>query len=103
MDTCCGVGTNPIYLAKNGFDVTGIDISLTAIGMAKKKAKQANVNVNFVAESFIDLSFKNGVFDFIFDMGCIHHVEIDDRPKFIEGIHRVPKERRSEHAYRFQL
>jgi 2-polyprenyl-3-methyl-5-hydroxy-6-metoxy-1,4-benzoquinol methylase len=91
LDTCCGVGINPIYLAKNGFDVTGIDISLTAIGLAKKKAKQANVNVNFVAESFIDLSFKNEVFDFVFDMGCFHHVEIDDRQKFIEGIHRVLK------------
>jgi 2-polyprenyl-3-methyl-5-hydroxy-6-metoxy-1,4-benzoquinol methylase len=36
LDICCGTGTNPIYLAKNGFDVTGIDISLTAIVIAKE-------------------------------------------------------------------
>jgi len=91
LDTCCGAGTNPVYLAQSGFDVTGIDISLTAIGMAKKKAKQSKVNINFLAESFIDLSFKDEVFDFVFDMGCFHHVEIEDRTKFIELIFRVLK------------
>ena len=89
LDTCCGAGTNPVYLAQNGFDVTGIDVSLTAIGMAKKKASPAKVNINFLAESFIDLSFKNEVFDFVFDLGCFHHVETEDRPKFIEGVFRV--------------
>ncbi|MGD0070611.1 MAG: methyltransferase domain-containing protein [Candidatus Bathyarchaeia archaeon] len=91
LDVCCGAGTNPIYLAKSGFDVTGIDISLTAIGMAKKKAKQAKVNINFLAESFIDLSFKDEAFDFVFDMGCFHHVEVEDRPTFIKGVFRVLK------------
>ena len=52
LDICCGAGTNSVYLAQSGFEVTGIDISLTAIGMAKKKAKQANVNINFLEESF---------------------------------------------------
>jgi 2-polyprenyl-3-methyl-5-hydroxy-6-metoxy-1,4-benzoquinol methylase len=93
LDTCCGAGTNPVYLAQSGFDVTGIDISLTAIGMAKKKAKQSKVNINFLAESFIDLSFKDEVFDFVFDMGCFHHVEVEDRPKFIEGVFRVLRAR----------
>jgi cyclopropane fatty-acyl-phospholipid synthase-like methyltransferase len=29
--------------------------------------------------------------DFIFDMGCFHHVEISDRATFIKGMHRVLK------------
>ena len=93
LDTCCGAGTNPVYLAQSGFDVTGIDISLTAIGLAKENARQAKVNINFLAESFIDLSFKDEVFDFVFDMGCFHHVEVEDRPKFIEGVFRVLRAR----------
>ena len=91
LDTCCGIGTNPIYLAQNGFEVTCVDISLTAIEMAKKKTKQAKVKINFFVESFIDLSFKDEVFDFVFDMGCFHHVKTNDRTKFIMGIHRVMK------------
>lgn len=93
LDICCGVGTNPVYLAESGFDVTGIDISLAAVGMAKKKAKQAKVDINFLAESFIDLSFKDGAFDFVFDMGCFHHVEVEDRGRFIQGVYRLLKRR----------
>ncbi|MGD0644353.1 MAG: class I SAM-dependent methyltransferase [Candidatus Bathyarchaeia archaeon] len=91
LDTCCGAGTNSVYLARSGFDVTGIDISLTAIGIAKKKAAQAKVNINFLAESFIDLSFRDAVFNLVFDMGCFHHVEIEDRLKFIKGVFRILK------------
>ena len=92
LDTCCGVGTNPVYLAKKGFDVTGIDISRTAIGLAKEKAMEAKVNIDFLNESFVSLSFKDKVFDFIHDMGCFHHVEVEDRPRFIEGMARVLKD-----------
>ena len=79
LDICCGAGTNTVYLAQNGFEVTGIDISKTALEMAKKKAHQAKVNINFLTESFIDLSFSDEEFDFVFDMGCFHHVEVEDR------------------------
>jgi ubiquinone/menaquinone biosynthesis C-methylase UbiE len=92
LDLCCGAGTNTIYLATSGFDVVGIDISPTALGIARIKAAQANVCINFLNESFNDLSFVNGAFDFVFDMGCFHHVEIEDRERFINGVYRVLKE-----------
>lgn len=92
LDTCCGAGTNPIYLAQNGFEVTGIDISTTAIGIAKQKARDAKATVGFVNESFVDLAFRDGAFDFVFDMGCFHHVEVEERHKFIDGVHRVLRE-----------
>ena len=89
LDFCRGTGTNPIYLAQNGFEVTGIDISLTAIGIARKKAKETGAQIGFVNESFVDLSFADGVFDFVFDFGCFHHVEVSEREKFIAGVHNV--------------
>ncbi len=91
LDLCCGAGTNTIYLAQSGLDVTGIDISPTAIKIAKIKAQKAKVNINFLEESFVDLPFGDGEFDFVYDMGCFHHVEIDERPKFIAGVYRVLK------------
>ena len=92
LDLCCGAGTNTIYLAKKGFDVTAIDISPTAIEIAKKKTKQANVTIDFLVENFIDLPFEDKTFVFVFDMGCFHHVEVKDRGKFIAGVNRVLKE-----------
>ncbi len=72
--------------------MTGIDISQTAIEIGKKKAHQAKVNVNFLAESFIDLRFIDEAFGFVFNMGCVHHVEVEEGTKFIVGVHRVLKE-----------
>ncbi|KON34224.1 MAG: hypothetical protein AC479_01445 [miscellaneous Crenarchaeota group-6 archaeon AD8-1] len=39
LDICCGAGKNSIYLAKKVFSVIAINISLTAIGYAKKNKK----------------------------------------------------------------
>lgn len=91
LDICCGAGTNTIYLAQNGFEVTGIDISSTAIKIAKQKAATAGVTINFLAESFIELPFSDGMFDFVWDMGCFHHVETDERSTFIQDVNRVLK------------
>lgn len=91
LDICCGAGTNTVYLAQSGFDVTGIDISKTALEIAKKKARLSKVSVNFLNASFVDLPLRGEEFDFVFDMGCFHHVEVEERLKFIAGVHRVLK------------
>jgi ubiquinone/menaquinone biosynthesis C-methylase UbiE len=91
LDICCGAGTNTVYLAQKGFEVTGIDISSKAIEYAKKKAQQASVKIDFKVQNFLELPFKDEEFDFVFDMGCFHHVEVEDRTKFIKGVHRILK------------
>src|SRR4030066_1073925 len=50
---CCGAGTNTVYLAEKGFEVTGIDISPTAIGYGEKKAAHANVHVSLKVQDFL--------------------------------------------------
>jgi ubiquinone/menaquinone biosynthesis C-methylase UbiE len=91
LDLYCGAGTNTVYLVEKGFGVTAIDISQRAIEYAKEKAGYTNVKINLMTQSFVGLSFEDEDFDFVFDMGCFHHVEIEDRPKFIKGIYRVLK------------
>ena len=91
LDLCCGAGTNTVYLAEKGFEATGTDISPTAIEYAKKKAEQAKVKINFMAQNFLQLPFGDAEFDFVFDMGCFHHVKVEDRATFINGVHRVLK------------
>ncbi len=91
LDICCGAGTNTIYLAQKGFSVTGVDISSKAIEHAKRKAEQADVKIRFMVQNALTLPFEGGEFDLVFDMGCFHHVEIEDRNTFIKGVHRVLK------------
>ncbi len=91
LDVCCGLGTNGLYLAEKGFDVTGMDISEKAVDIANQKAFKTNKgsNTRFVVQSFIDMDFEPASFDFALDIGCFHHVLEDDRQRFIENVHRV--------------
>lgn len=83
----CGTGVNSIYLTKKGFNVTGIDISETAIRHAKENAKKENVNVNFIVADATDLSFlKDKEFDFILDWANLHGIDEEKRDQYINQI-----------------
>ncbi len=92
LDLCCGFATNTMYIAQNGFDTTGMDISKTALDVAKKEIRRVGLQVGFVNGSFVDVPFAECIFSFVFDMGCFHHVAVRDRYRFIAGVHRVLKD-----------
>ncbi len=91
LDLCCGAGTNPIYMAKKGFNVAALDISDKAVEYAKEQAYKAKVDINFVVADFLSLPFKSEELDFAFDFGCFHHVQVKDRISFIRGVYRILK------------
>ena len=89
MELFARAGTNPAYLAENGFDVTALDISDRAVELAMEKARQASVIIDFLIGDFTSLPFKEDRFGFVFDFGCFHHVEPELRTTFVEGVHRA--------------
>ncbi len=90
VDLGCGAGNYAIYLATRGFDVTGIDISPTAIKIAKENAKKKKVKVNFlVADVLGDMKEVTGTFDFAYDWEMLHHIFPDKREKYIKNVHRI--------------
>jgi len=42
----------------------------------QKKIKNEKLAIDIILENFISLSFINEIFDFVFDMGCFHHIAI---------------------------
>src|SRR6266508_4046229 len=44
----CGSGTDAVYLAGRGFDVTAIDIAPTALSLAQEKARKAGASVRWL-------------------------------------------------------
>lgn len=89
LDVGCGTGTDAIFLAQNGFEVTGIDIAKAAIKRAKNKARQAGVEVNFIVGDIFDMPFESESFDFINDNGCFHLLDKRRWRRFINEVHRV--------------
>jgi tellurite methyltransferase len=60
-----GEGRNALYLAKNGFEVTGNDISDIAIDKAKVAAKKLNLKLKASVMDLKEFDFPEGQYDFI--------------------------------------
>lgn len=78
LDIGCGTGTNVAWLAQRGWEVVGVDVAPLAIEAARKKAPGATLAVcDFLAQDP-----PGGPFDLVFDRGCFHCFEEEDRARF---------------------
>ena len=85
LEIGCGTGTNSIWLAEHGFQVTGMDISSSAIAIAKERAVERGVNCRFLADDFLSSPVDNAPFTFVFDRGCFHSTAGEaGRAKFVD-------------------
>jgi methyl halide transferase len=90
VDLGCGSGTDAIYLASKGFDVTAIDIAPTALSQAEEKARTAGVKVRWLLADVLAPP-RLEPFDFIFDRGCYHEVRIHNANAYVETIRRLSR------------
>jgi SAM-dependent methyltransferase len=58
LDLACGTGTAAILLAKQGYQVTGLDISAPMIRIAKQKAISAKLPVRFYCRDMRTFTFR---------------------------------------------
>ena len=83
LDLGCGAGVFSIYMAKHGYNVTGLDFIPEALDMARLLAKEKNATVNWVEADLLQWDPKEK-FDIILDSGCLH--TISDKVRFREKI-----------------
>ena len=89
LDVWCGTGENALYLASNGFSVSGVDLSDRAIAAARAKAVERRLNIDFRTGNALSLEFKDSVFDNVIDSGLFHTFPDDDRPVYAREMARV--------------
>jgi SAM-dependent methyltransferase len=82
----CGTGTNAVWLAQQGFDVTAVDLSSQALSRARAASEGAKVN--FVCADVLNLP-DLGTFDFCFDRGCYHVVRRTDMHGYQHTLQRL--------------
>jgi len=91
LEVGCGQGANLWFLAKEGFDVYGVDISTSAITKAKKYLKTYNVQPSLKVADVKKLPFKNDFFNAVIDCATIQHLSFRDHNKAYSEILRVLK------------
>ncbi len=50
LDLCCGIGRHSIPFAKKGYEVTGVDITEKYLQEARSKAKNNNLEIEFIQD-----------------------------------------------------
>ncbi len=84
LDIGCGTGTNAVWLAEQGAEVTGLDISTSAIALAEQRRAEHGVNCRLMAEDFLTCSLEPDSFDLIFDRGCFHCISEENQRRYVE-------------------
>lgn len=64
LELACGTGIQSVRFAQAGFEVTGLDLSQDMLTIAKKRAKSAKKQIDFLQGNMLDLS-QAGRYDFV--------------------------------------
>lgn len=83
LEVGCGTGTNAVWLAGQGFAVTGVDVSPLAIERARHQAAAANVAGRFIVGDLLRTPELVGPFGFFFDRGVYHYLRTVDLPGYL--------------------
>ena len=75
LEMGCGTGTDAIWLAQQGFDVTAVDAVDLAIQIARETVGADRVN--FLVRDFLHDDIPGGPFDLAFDRGFFHSFDSD--------------------------
>jgi SAM-dependent methyltransferase len=92
LDLGSGTGRNANHMAKEGAQVTGIEISPTAVTIAKADAQKMRVKVNYLIKSFGEtFSFPDATFDLIIDVTSSNSLNEAERAVYLNEINRTLK------------
>jgi len=91
LDIGCGNGRNAIYLAKNEFVTSGVDLSEQAIAWANEQSAISNADVHWVCGSIFDHPLAPGSVDLVYDSGCFHHLAPHQRCRYAELVTQALK------------
>lgn len=91
IEVGCGAGNNLWFAAREGFNVSGIDASISAISFAKHRFKQEKLLGNFSVGNFVELPYESDFFNFAIDRCAITHSNKSSIYKAVGEIYRVLK------------
>lgn len=91
LDLGCGSGWLSIFLAREGFEVTGIDLVEHALRLASQWAAQEKLSAKFEVADIANLPYGEGTFDAIVANSILEHLTLELAEKTFEQLKKVLK------------
>lgn len=89
LEIGCGAGNNLWFAAREGFSVSGVDGSPSAIEFAKKRFADEGLQGDLHVADFICLPFDDNAFDFVIDREALTCSPFADAQKTVAEVRRV--------------
>jgi ubiquinone/menaquinone biosynthesis C-methylase UbiE len=89
LEVGCGTGIDLARFARGGAKVTGIDLSKTAIDLARKNFEQSEQHADLCVMNGECMQFADNTFDVVYAHGVLQYTA--DTEKMVAEIHRVLK------------
>ena len=91
LEVGCGPGANIWYLAREGFNVKGIDGSKTAIEQCRARLESEGLSAELSVGDILKLPYEDDSFDAVYDNECIYCNSWADSKRILKEINRVLK------------
>ncbi len=92
LEVGCGTSSNLWFAAREGFQVTGIDASESAIKYAMHRFEEEGLNCDLRVGDFTQLPFDSDTYDLVFDREAITCCGLSAAKFVINEIYRVLKQ-----------
>ena len=90
LDAGCGTGENALHIASLGLSVLGVDVAETALRIARQKAADRGIKVEFAAADALQLERLGRKFRTVLDCGLFHTFDdLDERTRFAASLASV--------------
>jgi SAM-dependent methyltransferase len=89
LDLGCGTGLYAVDLARQGLQVTGLDISSAMLEKARSKSRRLGLDINFIQGDATSLPFDDQTFDSVLSVAAFEFIPQPE--KFIREALRVVK------------
>lgn len=91
LDLACGTGTLAVWVKQlfPEISVTGIDGDTNILSIASRKAKEANVTIQFDHGFSFNLPYPDACFDRVVSSLFFHHLSWHDKQRTAKELHRV--------------
>jgi SAM-dependent methyltransferase len=92
LDSGCGTGEHSLLARSTGLDVLGVDISRNAIEIARRKAADRAIDVEFKVVNMLEpVPLDDAAFDTVLDSGVFHSFEGAQQRAYVSNLTRVTK------------